>query len=258
MRRTATSAKFMTFIGPSVGPRGRGRFVSVSLWRLGQAQPLVVVGASPVLAESPGAATAFFARAAEKSQLQRDRPAEIQPSSPGLRVHVARPHRPLRRLCRDRAAGQPPIEVPEHVVVRRPRLRAVSSAGPQNGANLLVTDLKKLPITGRHASTSIPFGNSAFTFVVTPRRPLAGAFAQRLPWLIAIVGLLLSVGAAALTARLITGATRPRSSAVSLEQIAEENRRLYAEQRTIAQTLQHAAASRGVAQDPRGGDERAL
>ncbi len=76
--------------------------------------------------------------------------------------------------------------------------------------------------------------------MVTPRHPLGGTFAQRLPWLVAIVGLLLSLGAAALTARLIDRRRHAERLAASLERIAKENRRLYAEQRTIARTLQHA------------------
>jgi serine phosphatase RsbU (regulator of sigma subunit) len=231
--------KFMAFIGPSVGPRGRGRFVSVSLWRLGQDQPLGVVGASPVLAESPGAATAFFARAAQKSHfsvtgLLRSNPARLGYAftSPGLTGHyVAYAETELPANRRSRFQSSSTFADLDY---------ALYLGRTQNGANLLVTDLKKVPITGRYASTSIPFGNSAFTFVVTPRRPLAGAFAQRLPWLIGIVGLLLSAGAAALTARLITRRNQAQELAVSLEQIADENRRLYAEQRTISRTLQHA------------------
>jgi serine phosphatase RsbU (regulator of sigma subunit) len=110
----------------------------------------------------------------------------------------------------------------------------------QDISQLLVTDLTSLPIRGRHASITIPFGGSAFTFVVTPKHPLEGTFAQLLPWLIAIVGVLLTLGAAALTARLLARRDQAERLARSLEQIAEENRRLYAEQRTIAQTLQHA------------------
>ena len=103
-----------------------------------------------------------------------------------------------------------------------------------------MSDLKSLPIRTQHASISIPFGNNSFTFVVTPRHPLVGSFPQRLPWLIAIVGVLLSIGAALLTMRLIQRRRHAEDLADSLEQIAEENRRLYSEQRSIAQTLQHA------------------
>ena len=103
-----------------------------------------------------------------------------------------------------------------------------------------MTDLKKLPMQGRHASISIPFGDSALTFVVSPRRPLGGTFAERLPWVVGILGLLLSLGAGALTARMIDRRNHAQRLASSLEQVADENRRLYSEQRLISRTLQHA------------------
>jgi serine phosphatase RsbU (regulator of sigma subunit) len=110
----------------------------------------------------------------------------------------------------------------------------------QRPEDLLVTDLNTLPMTGQTASISIPFGSNSFTFIVSAKQSLVGSFPQRLPWLIAIVGVLLSIGAALLTLRLIQRRNHAERLATSLEQIADENRRLYSEQRTIAQTLQHA------------------
>ena len=52
--------------------------------------------------------------------------------------------------------------------------------------------------------------------------------------------MLLSIGAALLTVRLIQRRTHAEELADSLEEVADENRRLYSEQRSIAQTLQHA------------------
>jgi serine phosphatase RsbU (regulator of sigma subunit) len=234
------TGKFESFIGPSVGPRGSGRqFVSVSLWRLGEDQPLAVVGLAPSLASSPGGAASLFARAARRSELTVTGLLGSSPprlgyafTSPGLTGHYvayAESQLPANRQSRFQSTSSF-VDLNYALYLGR----------AQNGANLLVTDLKKLPITGRHASISIPFGDSTFTFVVTPRRPLSGTFAQRLPWIVAIVGVLLSLGAAALTARLIARRNQAQDLAASLEQIADENRRLYAEQRTIARTLQHA------------------
>jgi len=232
--------KFKAFIGPSVGPRGRGQFVSVSLWRLGQAQPLAVVGLPPLLASSPSGRAGLFARAARRSQLsltgllKASSPPRLGYAftSPGLTGHyVAYAESQLSPNRRSRFQSNSAFADLDY---------ALYLGRTQSAPNLLVTDLKTLPISGRHESISIPFGDSAFTFVVTPRRPLAGTFAQRLPWIIAIVGLLLSLGAAALTARLIARRNQAQELAVSLEQIAGENRRLYAQQRTIARTLQHA------------------
>jgi serine phosphatase RsbU (regulator of sigma subunit)/predicted small integral membrane protein len=233
--------KFRSFIGPSVGPQGKAQFVSVSLWRLSAGGPtqLATVGVAPVLASSPARLASFVAHARHGGQLRviglLDSP---QPrlgytfTSPGLTgryVAYAESALPTNRRSRfQRSSSFADLDY------------ALYLGRAQTAANLLVTDLTRLPIRARHASVTIPFGDTVLTFVVTPRRPLAGAFAQRLPWLVAIAGLLLSLGAAGLAARLIDRRTHAERLARSLELIAEENRRLYAEQRTIARTLQHA------------------
>jgi stage II sporulation SpoE-like protein len=234
-------AKFRSFIGRSVGPQGKGQYVSASLWRLGagQARELTSVGVPPVLASSPARATSFFMHSAQARTLGvTGLLSAAQPrlgfafTSPGLTGHYvayAETELPANRRSRfQRSSSFADLDY------------ALYLGHSQTSANLLVTDLTHLPIGGRHASVAIPFGDSVLTFVVTPRRPLAGSFAQHLPWYIAIAGVLLSLGAAALTARLIDRRNQAERLARSLELIADENRRLYAEQRTIAQTLQHA------------------
>ncbi|MBV9604654.1 MAG: serine/threonine-protein phosphatase [Solirubrobacterales bacterium] len=234
-------AKFKAFIARSVGPQGTGQFVSVSLWNLGAGQPrqLAVVGAPPVLAASTARLASFFMRAPRTGQL-----AVI-----GL---LAEPHPRLGYAFTSPGLTGRYVAYAESALPANRRSRFQSSSSfadldyalylgrSQLDSNLLVSDLRNLPIQGRHASVTIPFGDTVLTFVVTPRRPLAGTFAQRLPWLVAIIGLLLSLGAAALTARLIGRRKQAERLARSLELIADENRRLYAEQRTIARTLQHA------------------
>ena len=71
-----------------------------------------------------------------------------------------------------------------------------------------------------------------------------------MPWIIAIVGTLLSLGAAALTVRLVQRRHSAELLAGRLENALGENRRLYAEQRTIAQTLQHALLPEELPQLP--------
>jgi serine phosphatase RsbU (regulator of sigma subunit) len=111
------------------------------------------------------------------------------------------------------------------------------SARPQQ---LLVTDVSDPPIRGRQAKDVVPFGDSALTLVVSARQPLGGTLPQRLPWIVLAVGVLLTLGAAELTRRLIHGRRNAEGLADRLEQTAAENERLYAEQRTIAVTLQRA------------------
>jgi serine phosphatase RsbU (regulator of sigma subunit) len=110
----------------------------------------------------------------------------------------------------------------------------------EDSSNLLVTSLSHLPVQGRQGKTTIPFGNTVLTLVLAPHESLAGALPQRLPLIIAVVGVLLTLGGGVLT----IGLTRRRRAAEDLarrlERALAENQRLYAEQRTIAQTLQHA------------------
>jgi serine phosphatase RsbU (regulator of sigma subunit) len=234
-------ATFKSFIARSVGPQGKGQFVSVSLWRLGAGQPrmLAHVGVAPVLASSPARLASFFAHAPRNGQLGvTGLLATPQPrlglafTSPGLTGHyVTYAESALPSSRRSRFQSSSSFSDLDY---------ALYLGRAQSNANLLVTDRTQLPIRGRRASVEIPFGDTVLTFVVTPRRPLAGSFAERLPWLVAIIGLLLSLGAAALTARLIDRRKAAERLARSLELIADENRRLYSEQRTIARTLQHA------------------
>ena len=79
----------------------------------------------------------------------------------------------------------------------------------------------------------MPFGNVPLTFVATPTGQLGGSLLQRLPWIVAIGGVVLSVAAAIVTQILI----RRRRNA---EKLAEANRTLFREQLTIAETLQRA------------------
>ena len=106
--------------------------------------------------------------------------------------------------------------------------------------NLLVASGRIPPLHGERASTKFPFGNNFLTLVVSPRVSLAGTLPQRLPWIIAIVGAILTLGATAFTVRLVQRRRSAEQVAGRLDRALSENQRLYAEQRTIAQTLQHA------------------
>jgi hypothetical protein len=107
-------------------------------------------------------------------------------------------------------------------------------------ANLLLTSVRRLPLVGRVATTTIPFGTTALTVAVAARGSLSGTLPHVLPWAIGILGALLSLAAAAVTIRLIVRRRHAEELAARLEQVADENRQLYTEQRGIAQTLQHA------------------
>jgi serine phosphatase RsbU (regulator of sigma subunit) len=98
-------------------------------------------------------------------------------------------------------------------------------------ADLLGSQSPSLPIPGPTASASVPFGNTVLHLVAAAKTPLAGSLSEQLPWVIAVGGVLLTLGGTLTAGRL----ARRRLLA---ETLAVENRRLYAEQRSIAETLQ--------------------
>lgn len=236
-----SAVKFERFIAPYVG-RGAGHtFVSASLWRVAAPArgPVVIVGARPTLTAALASRSRFFARAANTSKL----------SVLGL---LTAPQPRLGYAFTGQGTAGPFAAYAETALPAH-RYSAVQSGSAFADLNyalylgrstrprdLLLTSVRHLPLPGRPATVSVPFGDSALTVVVTARAPLSGALPQRLPWAIAILGVLLSIGAAALTARLIARRRETERFASRLERVADENRRLYAEQRSIAQTLQRA------------------
>jgi serine phosphatase RsbU (regulator of sigma subunit) len=96
---------------------------------------------------------------------------------------------------------------------------------------VLLTSVVDLPLRSPRAVEDVPFGDTQLRLVMTPRGELGGALIAALPWLIAAAGAAVTVAGVALTERLV----RQRAYAQGL---AVENRALYQDQRTIAQTLQ--------------------
>ena len=87
--------------------------------------------------------------------------------------------------------------------------------------------------SGQHAVIAVPFGDTSLTIDATPSGQLGGTLLQRLPWIVAVAGSAFAVAAALVTEILV----RRRRTA---EQLAEANRKLFDQQLTIAETLQHA------------------
>ena len=98
---------------------------------------------------------------------------------------------------------------------------------------LLAASVVDPDFRSRTAADTVAFGDSKLHIVMTPRTELGGGLLARLPWLIGGIGVLLALAAALLTERLV----RRRAYA---EALAQQNARLFSEQRSVAQTLQHA------------------
>jgi serine phosphatase RsbU (regulator of sigma subunit) len=231
--------KFRAFVMPFAGP-GR-QFASVSLWPLGTRRlaPTAVVGSAPRLASLPRQARAFLGHPQRPGVLNVT--GMLGSTHPIIGFEFNQPGR-----TRGFAVYAESL-VPAN---RRSRLERNSAFSDldyvlylghsRRTADLLVTSLERLPITGRTDSAVVPFGAGAFTLVVAPRGSLGGSFFQSLPWLIAGVGVLLTLAATMLTDRLVRRRQRAEELATVLDDVAAENRRMYTEQRSISQTLQQA------------------
>ena len=231
--------KFSSFAGQYAG-RGRS-FVSMSLWRVNAPQrgPTTVVGAAPLLASSMGKAPQLLARAEASHKLAvlglLDGPtprigyAFAEPGTNGAYAVYAEGALPKNRYS----------AAPSDSSFNDLNYALYLGKTP-TAQTLLITSAPRVPLPGHRMVVTIPFGDTFLTLRATARSSLAGSLPHDLPWLIGFVGALLTIGAAALTVRLIQRRRQAELLADRLEVVADENRRLYAEQRGIAQTLQHA------------------
>ena len=98
-------------------------------------------------------------------------------------------------------------------------------------SDLLETTVSHLPLAGQISKGIVPFGSNVLTIVAVPKHSLEGTWPELLPWGIGLVGVLFTILVVAMTERL----ARRRESAESL---AEENEKLFQEQRGVAEALQ--------------------
>jgi serine phosphatase RsbU (regulator of sigma subunit) len=208
-------------------------FTSVSLWPAQSAQPrpIAVVGTQPELASLPaGAIKQYFAGAVGKPTFA----VENLFNAPDRRLGYAltAPTPTARYVVYGESA------LPKS---RQARIASNSAFSDVNYAlyigdkidtdQLLASSTGGALLHGRRASTTVPYGNSQILLVLSPRGELGGALLARLPWILAIFGVVLSLGAALL----VEVITRRRNQAA---QLASDNAQLYADQRSVAQTLQ--------------------
>jgi hypothetical protein len=205
-------------------------FVSASLWRVEHGVPTLVtsVGTPPVLTTTPTKVKSFLGPAQRSSVLSvlnllgRPTPAigygAAVPTAPWV-VYAERVLPRTRRLNVTRSSAFSQLQY-EIYLGRAP-----------TPANLLEASTTQFPTGGPRATVTVPFGTSAITLVAAPNGELGGTLLERLPWIVLLAGILLSLVAAVLADYLV----RRRRQA---EWLATENRRMYREQRSIASVLQ--------------------
>jgi hypothetical protein len=230
--------RFRRLIAPYVGSGPGHPFVSVSLWDVRRSPPVPVAisGMPPAIPRGTPRTVDFFRRASAARKL----------SVIGLPRHSRLGFAFTGQTTGPYAAYAEAALPPNHYqpVANNSSFSDLDFAlylgFSTRPIDLLDASVRRLPLSGHMTTVRTPFGDTYFTVVVAARQPLAGSLPQRIPWVIAIVGTLLTLAAGALAAGLIARRRSVERLADQLEQVADENRRLYGEQRTIAQTLQHA------------------
>ena len=234
---------FTQLLQPLVAPGGR--FVSASVWPLDASdpQPRVVVGAAPALSgESATARREYLDAVPGKSLAIRDllgndeRRLGYAYAIPGAKsvayVEAALPRNRRARIASDSAFAE---------------LDYALYLGNRPTPSHLIASSSGLGLSDRRTATeSVEFGDSEILLVVSPRGELGGGLLALLPWVLAALGVLLTLIASFVTERLIRRRERAEELSDRLEEVAEENAELYASQRDIAQQLQRSLMPRSL------------
>jgi serine phosphatase RsbU (regulator of sigma subunit) len=230
---------FRRAMAPQVLPDGQ--FASASLWPVGGAAPLVVVGEPLALADQRAEVIeAFMARVTSTDGLAvLDLLGEATPT---LGYAYTAPGRPERthlvyvesRLPADRTAVVQPDSAFDGLDY------ALYLGDAPDDEALLIASTADLPLTGRRGTATAMLGDTQLLMVMAPTEEMGGELLALLPWLVLGAGTVLTGGAAHLTARL----QRRREHA---ERLVADNERLYAEQREASADLQRSLLPRTLA-----------
>jgi len=226
---TNSSSIFKSFVSDEAG--GKGEFTSLSLWQRGGTgtKLLTFVGAEPELVLD-GAARSFFAHVRPSATLQVT--GILKSSSPRLGYAEMEPGETHYVVYAESALpASRKLVVPSSSAFSD--LNFALYLGKRQLPSQLIEASVTTPIRGLHAVASLPFGNTAITVVGTPTTQLTGTLSASLVWIVVIIGAVLSLA----SATTVEYVARRRWIA---ERLAEDVARLYAEQHSIAETLQRA------------------
>jgi serine phosphatase RsbU (regulator of sigma subunit) len=193
--------------------------------RAGQVRVLGHVGSAPVQSLNSVATTQLFLQAARTSSLVTTRAVAGRVQRLGYLLSARSP----AGVYVVGASQQLPTDRRTTLPAGSPNanLNFALYFGPSARPEALIeTDVGRLPLTGTVAKATVPFGNNVLTLIGSPRAPLAGTWAEYLPWGILGLGILLSFAAAGATEYLV----RRRKTAESM----------YQQQRRVSETLQQA------------------
>ncbi len=222
-------ARFTAYIAPYVGPTGP--FVSVSLWRLNGTAPRMLAAVGTWAAPGVGAPGLEAALRSASTASALDVRGFFGPPRPHISYAMASTNTHLIVYAESAVHPHQPLKVARNSAFADLNYALYLGRSARPGTLLGATKTSRLPLTGRTATVSTPFGDNALFLVATPASQLGGSLLHDLPWIVAIFGTLFILVAAAAAEQLVRG----RRLA---EHLALENEALYGEQRSIAQTLQ--------------------
>lgn len=101
-------------------------------------------------------------------------------------------------------------------------------------------DPSTLPFDGITASERVPFGNNVLTLSTTPRDHLGSELSRRLPWLLLLVGLLLTAVATRAGQQLARGRQTAEQDSATITALYERTEALFDQQRDLFVSLQRA------------------
>ena len=226
---TDPGTAFRAAMAAELAPRGPFASATVAVVQGGQVSVLGHVGSAPIQGLDSSATTQLFLRAARTTSLVTSRVVGGGVQKLGYLLSA----RGVRGVYVVGAAQQLPVGRRISVPAGSPyaSLDFALYFGPSPApAALIETNVGHLPLTGTVSKATVPFGDNVLTLVASPRGPLAGTWAQYLPWGIAGLGILLSVAAAGVAENLV----RRRRTAEGL----------YQQQRNMSETLQRSLLPR--------------
>ena len=223
-------ATFRRLIAPSLTPSGP--FTRASLVLVGHGQPKILtsIGAEPIDSPTGGSATALYEKAAKSHSFVTTRVVGRGLQRFGYLMSFVGPGGTFVASAAEALPGNRKVRIPSNSPDAGLDF-AIYFGKTMSPAALVETNAAHLPITGTVSQAIVPFGTSFLTLVLSPTTPLAGRWTEFVPWGILVLGLLFTLGTATMTERLVRG----RQHA---EQLADENRRLFGQQRSVSLTLQ--------------------
>jgi serine phosphatase RsbU (regulator of sigma subunit) len=221
---------FRRLIAPSMAPSGPFATTSLVLVTDGTVTVLTHLGAAPIYSPTGSAHSTLFEQAAKTNSLVTTRAISKGLQRFGYLMSFVGPGGTYIASAGEDLPGNHRLVIPASSPDAELDI-AIYFGKTIDPAALVETNARHLPLTGTVSKAVVPFGSNVLTLVISPRSPLSGRWPEILPWGILGVGVLLTLGMVTMTERLVR---RRRYS----EQVANENRRLYSEQRNVSLMLQ--------------------